>query len=329
MTNKRLAIGGAVALVAGLFTPVISMPMVGSVNLFGNGGNLTALALLALGILSACVALKERVGDALWPGAAAALLLTAHFLDLQLRLSHIRREMETSLKDNPLAGFAQGALGAVQIQWGWIVLVAGAGLIVYGSIRARREGVTPLLGLANTSGRVIVAISAVLLAGPLAWNWMNRFPAPTMAGSTRAQPSAIAGEASGSAAGQGMSAEKSAYIASNLQLYDLKARYYDSMLDGRVPGVDFKIKNAGSRTLNEVTVRVVFQDKDGKAIAEEEYYPVLVSEHNFMGNNKPLRPNYIWQNEPDKFYSAKAVPSEWNEGKAVATITDIVFEPTK
>ena len=89
----------------------------------------------------------------------------------------------------------------------------------------------------------------------------------------------------------------------------------------------FKIKNNGNRTLNGVTVRVVFYDSAGKPISEEEYNPVIVSSYNFGDDNKPLRPNYIWQDEADKFYAAKSVPSEWEVGKASATITDIDFAP--
>jgi hypothetical protein len=47
-----------------------------------------------------------------------------------------------------------------------------------------------------------------------------------------------------------------------------------------------------------------------------------------MGNeNKPLRPNYIWQQESGQFYTAKSIPTEWKAGKATATITEIGFGP--
>ena len=59
-------------------------------------------------------------------------------------------------------------------------------------------------------------------------------------------------------------------------------------------------------------------------IAEEEFNPVLVTKYSF-GNNKPLRPNYIWQQERGQFYQAKSVPSEWKEGAVKAKITDIEF----
>ena len=123
------------------------------------------------------------------------------------------------------------------------------------------------------------------------------------------------------------SPEKRAYLA-QLDLYDFQAKYYTSIMDERVPGVEFKLRNRGDRTLNEVEVTVCFRDAAGKVISEEDYYPVLVSESSFaMEHSKPLKPNYIWQMERGKFYQAKNVPDEWLEGSAVAEITGIEFAP--
>jgi hypothetical protein len=112
----------------------------------------------------------------------------------------------------------------------------------------------------------------------------------------------------------------------NLEIYDFKAQYHDSLLDGRIPGVEFKIKNNGAETLDEVDVTVYFKDAKGNTIAEENYYPVLKSKFAITSDNKPLRPNYIWQMERGKFYAAKSVPSEWKEGAAEIRITDLQFE---
>ncbi|MBS61782.1 hypothetical protein [Salinisphaera sp.] len=119
--------------------------------------------------------------------------------------------------------------------------------------------------------------------------------------------------------------KKSKYAAEFLDLYDFSAEYRDSMLDGKVPGVLFKIKNNGDRTLSRVEVTVYFSDAQGNVIAEEDYTPVLVSDYSFSGDNKPLKPGYIWQMERGKFYSAKNVPSEWQDGSAKAAITNIEF----
>lgn len=117
--------------------------------------------------------------------------------------------------------------------------------------------------------------------------------------------------------------EKDLYIAKSLRLYDVEVKYMASVLDGRVPGVVFKIKNEGDRSLDKVEVTVYFKDASGAVIAEEDYLPVLTSR--YSRSSKPLKPGYVWQMESGKFYSAKSVPSEWEEGRAEARITDIRF----
>ena len=118
--------------------------------------------------------------------------------------------------------------------------------------------------------------------------------------------------------------EKSAYINTYLDLYETRARYMNSVLDGRVPGVLFKLRNRGDRQLDKVEVTVYFKDSTGRIIHEEDYTPILVSEFSF-NDNKPLKPGYIWQMESGRFYSAKSVPEEWVEGSVDMKITDIRF----
>ena len=120
-------------------------------------------------------------------------------------------------------------------------------------------------------------------------------------------------------------AEANAYIAEHLELYDVNATYKDAVLSGRVPGVLFKLRNNGDRSLDRVQVTVYFKDANDNIIAEERYTPVLVTEYNFSGDNQPLKAGYIWQNEKGKFYAAKRVPSEWQEGNVEARITEIRF----
>lgn len=118
--------------------------------------------------------------------------------------------------------------------------------------------------------------------------------------------------------------EKQEYLG-KVNLYDLKAKYYETYLEKKVPGVEFKIKNKGDRTLKEVQVTVYFKDAKGTIIAEKQFHPVLVTKYSFGGDNKPLKPNYIWQQERGKFYKADSVPTEWKEGAVSANITNIEF----
>lgn len=122
--------------------------------------------------------------------------------------------------------------------------------------------------------------------------------------------------------------EKAEYINTYLDLYDIQAKYMDSMFDGRVPGVLFKLRNRGDRQLDMIEVTVYFKDPNGSIIYEENFHPVLISEFSFT-DTKPLKPGYIWQMESGKFYSVKSVPEEWVEGSVEMKITDIRFSKEK
>jgi hypothetical protein len=117
--------------------------------------------------------------------------------------------------------------------------------------------------------------------------------------------------------------EADEYIANHVDLYDFEASYFDSLLDGRVPGVTFKVKNRGERTLERVQVVVHFADAKGNVIAEEAFVPIRP--YSLESNSRPLKPGYVWQVEKGTKYVAKNVPSEWLERHAKATITEVDF----
>jgi hypothetical protein len=119
------------------------------------------------------------------------------------------------------------------------------------------------------------------------------------------------------------------YIRDYLELYAFEAKYMQSTLDGRIPGVTFKLRNKGDRTLDRVKVLVLFKDRTGAVIAEKEFLPVLVTEFGRGDDNTPLRPGYIWQMERGQFYGAKAIPTEWKEGSAEAKVAEIRFAKEK
>lgn len=214
---------------------------------------------------------------------------------------------------------AQGMMTATQVQWGWLVLFAGAGLLVHVGLSKTDDDSNPTKGALNV---VLIAVCALAVLAPAAVSALSHstFGPPT---TTRTDaPESGVSVASASTDVDEATAEEAAYIAEHVELYELQARYYDSVLDGRVPGVTFKIRNNGDRTLTMVRVRVVFRDENDQPIAEEEYTPV--SSYSYTGSTV-LRPNYIWQNERNRFYTASQVPSEWRSGNAVASIVEIEF----
>lgn len=115
--------------------------------------------------------------------------------------------------------------------------------------------------------------------------------------------------------------EKEAY-KKQIQIADFITAYHATS-EGRVAGVEFRMKNAGDKILNKIEVTVYFMDYNNQVVSEEKYNPVYVSRYG--SDNNPLKPGYIWQMEPNHFYSAEHVPNEWKSGNARIEITDIEF----
>lgn len=114
------------------------------------------------------------------------------------------------------------------------------------------------------------------------------------------------------------------HARAHVDIYDVKAAMYESRLDGRIPGVEFKLKNNGDRSYRWLQVTFYFEDANGNTISEESYSPV--NESSFDSNSRrPLKPGYVWQPERGKFMTAKSVPNEWKVGAVRYEITKAQF----
>ena len=137
--SKSLALIGAGILFVGAFMPIVSMPIVGSINYFQNGkGDGVIIVLLA--ITTAVLAMTDRVRRVVWTGGLAAAILAVTFFRFQSKMSEARAEMQSELAGNPFRGLAKAAMGSVQLQWGWAALLIGAGLTIYAGIQATKAG---------------------------------------------------------------------------------------------------------------------------------------------------------------------------------------------
>lgn len=139
---KALAFIGAAILTFGTFVPIVSLPIVGSVNYFANGEG-DGVLLVALAGVTAILAFLNQTRHVLWTGMAAAALLAWALLRFANLKSEMQAKMDEELAGNPFRGLAEAAMGSVQLQWGWIVLVAGAGTIIYAGWKARSAVAVP------------------------------------------------------------------------------------------------------------------------------------------------------------------------------------------
>jgi len=101
----------------------------GNMNYFQNGkGDGTIVLVLAVVSLVLVMAKKYR---GLWfTGLSSLTVMAFSFINFQMKMSEISAQMETELVGNPFRGLGDVAMQSVQLQWGWALLVVGAGLLI-------------------------------------------------------------------------------------------------------------------------------------------------------------------------------------------------------
>lgn len=122
---------GAALLFFGAFAPIVSIPIAGSQNYFQNGHG-DGVVIVVIAAIAAMLAIAARYKGLLFAGGAALAVLIFTFVNFQMRLSEMKDKMATDLAGNPFRGLADVAVGSVQLQWGWAVLVIG-GLVLLGA----------------------------------------------------------------------------------------------------------------------------------------------------------------------------------------------------
>lgn len=328
MENNKLGLAGAALLIAGLFAPIFAVPLAGSINFIGGNSMLVTLSILALGCIGIFACARNEVANVVWAGSGALVILLSSLALAEYRFAQIEARFEEQIAGNPFAQAARDTFGSPQIEWGWLVLAIGAVLIVYASVSERKAAETGAFKLTDRGDKnyaLVAGLACLVGISMVGIGHLNSealSPNRSVANATGAMAENAAREVAAEAEANAAEQEKQKYISENMEVYDLEARYMDSWLDGRIPGVTFKVRNNGDRTLDSVEVTIEFLDAEGNPIAEEVYHPVIAGGYS---SDPPLRPGYIWQNERGRFYSAKAVPSEWQSGRARAFVTDIDF----
>jgi hypothetical protein len=109
--------------------PIVSLPIVGSINYIYNGRG-DGIFVLILAVIS-IILVVMKIYKGLWiTGVGSLWVMLYTFINLQSGISKMKKDLNTDLADNPFRGIADMAVNSVQIQWGWAVLVVGAGLVI-------------------------------------------------------------------------------------------------------------------------------------------------------------------------------------------------------
>lgn len=120
---------GTIFLGAGVFCPIISLPIVGNINLFANGKG-DGVALLIFSIVSLFCIFIGRKRLLIYTGAASMIMLGFVYYSFISRMNDVTNQMNADLSGNPFRGLADVAINSVQMQWGWGALIVGACLLI-------------------------------------------------------------------------------------------------------------------------------------------------------------------------------------------------------
>lgn len=129
ITKQSLGIIGSIILFVGVFTPIVSIPILGNMNYFQNGKGDGTVVLIFAGI-SLVLALAKKYKGLWFTGIGSLGIMLFTFINFQIGMSQVKNQMESELAGNPFRGLADIAMQTVQLQWGWAILVVGAGLII-------------------------------------------------------------------------------------------------------------------------------------------------------------------------------------------------------
>lgn len=113
-TRQMLGLIGSIALFIGVFAPLVSIPIVGSMNYIQNG-QADGIFIVIFAVVSLVWVLTKRY-EYLWvTGLGSVGVMAFTFFSLQARIADIESELAARL---------------VQLQWGWALLIVGAGLLI-------------------------------------------------------------------------------------------------------------------------------------------------------------------------------------------------------
>lgn len=127
VNRQWLGLTGSAMLALGVFAPLISMPVIGTVNYFANGIG-DGVFVFTLAMVAMYMVFKQSYEKIWYPigGSIVVILFTAfnYYVDARERLD--------GLRDNP---FASELTALIQVQWGFGLLIIGLCFLVMCALR--------------------------------------------------------------------------------------------------------------------------------------------------------------------------------------------------
>ena len=115
--KQSLGIAGGALLAVGVFCPIVSVPVIGSMNYFQNGKGDGSIV-LGLAIATAILTGTKKFRLLWFTGGGSLALLIFAIVRFQAGIGEARRQVKVDLRDNPFAGLAEMAVRSVATSMG-------------------------------------------------------------------------------------------------------------------------------------------------------------------------------------------------------------------
>jgi hypothetical protein len=120
---------GAIILFAGVFAPLVSIPVVGSMSYY-QAVKSEAATVLILSIISFILVLARQYKGLWFTGLGSMAIMASTIINFQTNIDDMKSQTGNDAADSLISGLTNIAMQSVQIQWGVALLVIGAALIV-------------------------------------------------------------------------------------------------------------------------------------------------------------------------------------------------------
>ncbi len=131
MNIKQLAgLLGSLILIVAVFAPIVSIPIMGSINYFQNGKG-DGVIILVLAIVSLILIFLEKYKGLWVTGGISFAVMMFTFVNFHYEISGAKNDIRREFGDNPFTDLADMAIQSVQLEWGWALLIVGAALLIF------------------------------------------------------------------------------------------------------------------------------------------------------------------------------------------------------
>ena len=119
----------SILLLIGCFTPLASIPAMGTITYLRDGRG-DGLLVLGISIAVFYFGTQRKYQIIRKLGLLNASIISITYWDYQIKLAFATRSLNRSLEGNPFRGFADTALQSVKLEWAWFLLIIGSVLLL-------------------------------------------------------------------------------------------------------------------------------------------------------------------------------------------------------